>query len=164
MSLNKEKPGPFVWFSTLQCGRFGRESVKSPLGLLLNFHPFVSVTCCALVSYLLTCCCPLFVRFVALALLFVRPPVRQVSHICPSLSPSDRRQAFPGGSVLARHRVAQDAPEGAETRGYQPTGQHRPSTRSPRGRPLFVTKVTRSITTEYMHIRCVSFHRTHFLS
>ena len=28
MSLNKEKPGPFVWFSTLQCRRFGRESVS----------------------------------------------------------------------------------------------------------------------------------------
>ena len=28
MSLNEEKPGPFVWFSPLQCRRFGRESVS----------------------------------------------------------------------------------------------------------------------------------------
>ena len=28
MCLNEEKPGPFVWFSTSQCIRFGRESVS----------------------------------------------------------------------------------------------------------------------------------------
>ena len=27
-TLNEEKPGPFVWFSTLKCRRFGRESVS----------------------------------------------------------------------------------------------------------------------------------------
>ena len=28
MSLNEENPGPFVWFSTLQCRHFGIESVS----------------------------------------------------------------------------------------------------------------------------------------
>ena len=28
VKLNEETPGPFVWFSTLQCRRFGRESVS----------------------------------------------------------------------------------------------------------------------------------------
>ena len=40
MCLNKEKPGSFIWFSTLQCRHFGRESISySSAKLVGKFLP-----------------------------------------------------------------------------------------------------------------------------